>query len=795
MRRLALLLAAATLVTACSNDLDGADRRPDNTTDPDRDGDGHPQSTDCDDEDDTVYPGAEELCDGKDNDCDGEVPADETDRDGDGVVECEEVCEGGPVPGTVPTDSACEYVPGPSGSGVKPRIEWNMTQAMTDPATGDRLPAWNFTDWPEMGGVMQAPAVGQLTDDDGNGSADQDDIPDIVVVMGAERDDKVGVLRLISGNGSLIHDSIREAEHTNARGTFTYAPYQHAGVAIGNIDGDDAVEIVTMVTRTDTVECYPAVYQARRSGGTATLELEHVYAGGDYYCGGHGPAIADLDGNGTVEVILGFNVLSGDGLELVWTRSAVDSSNGRGWWSAYRYEEGYWNSGYHSFAYDMDGDGRTMEVVAGKHVYTAGGDIYCELGRYEGSTWVAADDGYPAVADIARFSGDKLGEPEIVVTGNEDVAVFHGVPDYDRNGLARCVEVARLANDPALDPTVPSGVPANPNCDETRRSFGGQPTIADFDGDGDNEIAVAGACWYSVFHFDESDGDTFKRYAMAQTRDWSSASTGSTVFDFNGDDRAEVVFSDEVALYVWGVKRDRGLKPWERLDPYLVDENHKSWTIHEYPLVADVDGDGKAEILVSNAPQPDYPDVYGLYVLGAADDDWVSARKVWNQHAYYVTNVSDDGEVGYGEPNYAPYATTPLNSFRNQAPGRFGAKKAPNLFMSAEPPCQEGCGDIMVTVQVANEGAFITVDPTTTVSLYGVSGGTRTLIETQELGKSLGPGELSAAIVFDVSGWDAYDSLVAVADDASLTPSGWGTAKECDESDNEVAIALEGICP
>jgi len=43
---------------------------------------------DCDDNDATVYPTAPELCDGQDNDCTDGVPADETDDDGDGWVEC-----------------------------------------------------------------------------------------------------------------------------------------------------------------------------------------------------------------------------------------------------------------------------------------------------------------------------------------------------------------------------------------------------------------------------------------------------------------------------------------------------------------------------------------------------------------------------------------------------------------------------------------------------------------------------------------------------------------------------------
>jgi hypothetical protein len=45
-------------------------------------------SGDCDDGDETVYPGALERCDGQDNDCDGVIPSDERDDDGDDAVEC-----------------------------------------------------------------------------------------------------------------------------------------------------------------------------------------------------------------------------------------------------------------------------------------------------------------------------------------------------------------------------------------------------------------------------------------------------------------------------------------------------------------------------------------------------------------------------------------------------------------------------------------------------------------------------------------------------------------------------------
>jgi len=60
---------------------------------PDVDSDGFCAAQECDDNNGTVYPGAEELCDGLDNACSGAVPPDEIDEDGDGEAVCEGDCD------------------------------------------------------------------------------------------------------------------------------------------------------------------------------------------------------------------------------------------------------------------------------------------------------------------------------------------------------------------------------------------------------------------------------------------------------------------------------------------------------------------------------------------------------------------------------------------------------------------------------------------------------------------------------------------------------------------------------
>lgn len=77
----------------------------------DRDGDGICGNLDCDDTRAHIKPGADEICDGFDSDCDGRLGDDELDVDGDRVIDCMVMVEGPTPSPTTETDDGCASAP------------------------------------------------------------------------------------------------------------------------------------------------------------------------------------------------------------------------------------------------------------------------------------------------------------------------------------------------------------------------------------------------------------------------------------------------------------------------------------------------------------------------------------------------------------------------------------------------------------------------------------------------------------------------------------------------------------
>jgi hypothetical protein len=566
-------------------------------------------------------------------------------------------------------------------------VEWSATSATEEPDC--------------MHGIS-APVVVDL---------DGDRIPEVVANFACDSDWQRGVLRAFRGDtGAPLWTVTDDALELNGR----------TSIAAGDLDGDGRAEIVA-VAEPPTARIYAfgpdgsLLWRSIRPGGAA-------YAVSGFTNGA--PAIADLDEDGSPEIVLGAVVLDAAGV-LRWEAGA---GGGEG-------TNGTYAGGLSAVA-DIDLDGMP-EIVSGRRAFEHDGTP-----RWTSS----APDGYPA---IAQFDADP--QPEVALVASGDI--------YLLDGLTGAIEWGPIAQ--------PGG------------GIGGPPTIADFDGDGRPEIGVAGARSYSVY---DPDGASPVLWSMT-TQDVSSNATGSSVFDFEGDGVAEVIYADECYLRVY-----RGTDGTVQLTI-----PSSSATIHEYPLVADVDGDGNSEILLvaNDRADPGCGAGYtglrrGIFLYGDVRDQWMRTRRIWNEHAYHVTNVGPRGEIPRSESDN--WSASGLNNYRQNVQGE-GVYNAPNLTVVGLEVSLERCPSAAtLRARVANLGTLGVAAGVSVAFYTGTLAARGALLGTAATAVPLLPGA-STLVSIDVPlGGEPPYAFVAVVDDDG---AGAGAITECDEDDG--AAAIDGL--
>ncbi|MFT5680760.1 MAG: hypothetical protein ACI8RZ_001666 [Myxococcota bacterium] len=357
--------------------------------------------------------------------------------------------------------------------------------------------SWNpVVEWANTtpGNAYTTPIVGQLTDDNGDGIIDDNDMPD-VVVAGA-----TGGLTAMSGDGQVIHWT------QSGLGSEPSTP------AIADLNGDGRPEVVA--TGSGGIYAF--------HGDTGVPYWSGASGSTPHVCGG--VSVYDLNGDGNPEIVQGAQIFNGQTGALMFTGQY---GNGTGH-----------SSGYAAFgvAADIDLDG-VLEVVVGNALYAPNGQTIWYNGQSDGFVAVGNFDAdpygeivvttYPGMVRLqdhdgtvlwsGSYTGDTIGpptvadfdndgEPEIGVAGhnvyvvldtdgtqlwsraiNDDSSGFTGSAVFDFEGDGEAEVVFADEN----DVWVFDGATGAVKLQESQHSSATcseYPAIADVDGDGQTEI-------------------------------------------------------------------------------------------------------------------------------------------------------------------------------------------------------------------------------------------------------------------------------------------------------------------
>lgn len=486
--------------------------------------------------------------------------------------------------------------------------------------------------------------------------------------------------------------------------TGTYSP-----LVAGDMDHDGIPDIVT--TGVESPDLYII-------DGATGLTKVHVVAP-TVWPGGTAPAIGDLDHDGYGEVVIvGFDRLlycyNHDGT-LNWV-SAIQV----GYAPRYRYS-------VPNIA-DFDHDG-WAEVNVGNQVFSgqtgallAEGGPGVSAGEHPARVITGLSFASPVVIDALpdSFCPDCSGLE--IVAGNQVLAVnlqagtvtpvvtapapftdgFTSVADIDRDGdLDAIVQGRKSTNNfntvyawDLKTGTILRQFQLFNNWQEGASRV----NVADLNGDGKLEISFMS---YPKLYALKND------FSVMWTKDVNDASsiTCSSVFDFCGDGSADIVYRDQDYLRIYDGAT--GNVSWQ-------DDCHSATHI-EAPLILDVDGDGQTEVVLECGSDPNNLAAGTVVAYEAIGTPGIASRKVWNQHAYFNTNINDDLSIPRYQQNPNIIGDTlVMNTFMNQYFNpTFPSPDGSIAFKSVV--CT---GDSLdVTIEVCNTGDNI-LPPQTPVSAY-----------------------------------------------------------------------------
>ncbi len=382
------------------------------------------------------------------------------------------------------------------------------------------------------------------------------------------------------------------------------------------------------------------------------------------------PTITDLMGNGRTQICLLDKVFDTKTGALLATGSFIADDGFLSFYSFGRFGHGnalqqVSASAFESMmvAVDIDDDG-IKELIGGDCVYAVNltnfdgeaGNSFTLKQRAQNTMHPEIGDGGTVIADI-----DNDGQLEVIISG-----------PYGNNFNTTDGGMLYIYNPRTGEVIHENNVDAIPR---DSRTFGpSRPFAGDVDGDGFPEVCLTGAYVLQTYKYNTATKTLDLQWELP-TSDFSGSTT-LTMFDFAQDGKARLVYRDQESLRIIDASTN----------PPTIEarvEEIYSPTVNEFPIVADINGDNAAEIIVTGSPYEDWntwpPNWAGeLRIYASAGKPWAPARSVWNQSAYNVLNVNEDLTIpanlispatvfpGKDEELGTPDDVRPFNNFLQQ---------------------------------------------------------------------------------------------------------------------------------
>lgn len=508
------------------------------------------------------------------------------------------------------------------------------------------------------------------------------------------------------------------------------------GALVADLDGDGTPEVVL-------TDCYTA---PRITCELSVFELDGSIRWSEPVPSGalSTAAAADIDGVAGAELIVGFSAVRE---RTTFENLVALDGEGNLMWSVAR----GWDAGEPVVVADLDADGAPEFLYMGevRDARTAVLEASFDGPRAYGEAIAVADVDHDGILEFAesgalfRADGSSVWEMADVSRG---LSIALQVDDDPEPEFLFVDEGFVLAD---TDGTVISSV------DAPWLDFG-NAVLADLDADGAPELVLSGQ-FGSLTAFRLDGSVLWERTGLVGPMSgWDVDGDGASELIVQGNGEGEEGSALAILAGVDG--------------SILYTTPHLAFGSDLAPLVADIDGDGHAELLVGGgAPRDGLLPTVSVY--HQVDDTWPAAGPAWPVPDYHLANVGAAGEIPRGETD-PPWWTHNVYHARPAVDGQ-----GVNLTPSVAATCADVCAgaNVQFNLLVTNVGPM----PATDVPVRVYAGDI--VVADLVLGR-IGAGTTSEGtlVMIPAASFDLGDVRVVVDPD--------GIVPECEESDNEVGV-------